>query len=80
MSGYKLVFSLLFSLFAVLSCAREDPFQSGRFIDLTHDFSSETIYWPTSEPFQLETVFRGDRKSTRLNSSHIQKSRMPSSA
>ena len=24
--------------------------------------------------------FRGDRKSTRLNSSHIQKSRMPSSA
>ena len=25
-------------------------------------------------------VFREDRKSTRLNSSHIQKSRMPSSA
>ena len=25
-------------------------------------------------------VFNGDRKSTRLNSSHIQKSRMPSSA
>ena len=59
MTGYKLVFSLLFSLVAVLSCARKDPFQSGRFIDLTHDFSSETIYWPTSEPFQLETVFRG---------------------
>ena len=26
------------------------------------------------------TVFHRDRKSTRLNSSHIQKSRMPSSA
>ena len=25
-------------------------------------------------------AFKGDRKSTRLNSSHIQKSRMPSSA
>ena len=25
-------------------------------------------------------MYRGDRKSTRLNSSHIQKSRMPSSA
>ena len=27
-----------------------------------------------------ESVLSGDRKSTRLNSSHIQKSRMPSSA
>src|SRR3990170_4908748 len=59
MTSYKLGFSLVFSLFVALSCTREDPFQSGRFIDLTHDFSSETIYWPTSEPFQLETVFRG---------------------
>ena len=28
----------------------------------------------------LTVIFKGDRKSTRLNSSHIQKSRMPSSA
>ena len=28
----------------------------------------------------LDAFFKGDRKSTRLNSSHIQKSRMPSSA
>ena len=27
-----------------------------------------------------QPLFAGDRKSTRLNSSHIQKSRMPSSA
>ena len=34
-----------------------------------------------SEGDQVEfEVTRGDRKSTRLNSSHIQKSRMPSSA
>jgi kynurenine formamidase len=25
-------------------------------IDLTHDFSSETIYWPTAKPFSLEIV------------------------
>ena len=31
-------------------------------------------------PAALECVLHGDRKSTRLNSSHIQKSRMPSSA
>ena len=29
---------------------------------------------------ELECTLIGDRKSTRLNSSHIQKSRMPSSA
>ena len=31
-------------------------------------------------PHVVETFEHGDRKSTRLNSSHIQKSRMPSSA
>ena len=30
--------------------------------------------------FDVEPDKKGDRKSTRLNSSHIQKSRMPSSA
>lgn len=28
-------------------------------IDLTHPFDSETIYWPTATSFQLETVHRG---------------------
>ena len=28
----------------------------GRWIDLSHDFSSETIYWPTAKPFALEVV------------------------
>ena len=37
---------------------------------------------PQGEPFTVAQIARreGDRKSTRLNSSHIQKSRMPSSA
>ena len=35
---------------------------------------------PVEEPKLRETVEAADRKSTRLNSSHIQKSRMPSSA
>ena len=34
----------------------------------------------SSATFRLSSSQRGDRKSTRLNSSHIQKSRMPSSA
>jgi kynurenine formamidase len=31
----------------------------GQWIDLSHAFSAETIYWPTSEPFKLETVSEG---------------------
>lgn len=31
----------------------------GRWIDLSHSFSDETVYWPTAEPFKLETVAAG---------------------
>jgi kynurenine formamidase len=30
--------------------------RDGHWIDLTHDFSSATIYWPTAKPFTLEVV------------------------
>lgn len=35
------------------------PFANGRWIDLTHEYSSETLYWPTSPLFTLDTVFVG---------------------
>ncbi len=31
----------------------------GRWVDLTHDFSEETIYWPTADKFKKTTVFEG---------------------
>ncbi len=31
----------------------------GQWIDLTHAYSEETIYWPTSEQFTKTTVFHG---------------------
>ena len=31
----------------------------GRWVDLTHPFSEETIYWPTANGFAKETVFEG---------------------
>jgi kynurenine formamidase len=34
-------------------------FPAGKWIDLSYDYSSETIYWPTAEPFALETVSAG---------------------
>ena len=30
-----------------------------KWIDLTHDFSAETIYWPTEKPFNLEVLSHG---------------------
>ena len=42
----------------LISC-HKDSFTGRNMIDLTHDFSSETIYWPTAEGFELKTVFKG---------------------
>ena len=39
----------------------------------TYDAATNTAWW-------VDILERGDRKSTRLNSSHSAKSRMPSSA
>jgi kynurenine formamidase len=34
-------------------------FPNGEWVDLSHDFSGDTIYWPTATPFKLETVSAG---------------------
>lgn len=54
----------LLALFLVLACrnrerqpaATSDLLGSGTWIDLSHDFSGETIYWPTATPFKLRVV------------------------
>ncbi|HEX6104370.1 MAG TPA: cyclase family protein [Gemmatimonadales bacterium] len=35
---------------------RPDLLTAGTWVDLSHDFSAETIYWPTARPFSLEVV------------------------
>ena len=48
---------------------------------LTRAEAEQVVGYTTKSGYTLETDGHGqDRKSTRLNSSHIQKSRMPSSA
>jgi kynurenine formamidase len=42
-----------------VDCKTNEPFSKGKWIDLSHEFSSETIYWPTAESFHLDTVFNG---------------------
>ena len=44
----------------VLSVATQNQFLQGQIVDLTHDFSRETIYWVTAKEFELDTVFYGD--------------------
>lgn len=44
---------------AISSFADSSDFLNGRWIDLTHEFSEETIYWPTAEQFKKTTVFQG---------------------
>lgn len=38
---------------------RNSVLTTGRLVDLTHAFDSQSVYWPTAEPFKLETDFEG---------------------
>lgn len=42
-----------------IAAGAANPFTGGRWIDLTHDFSEATLYWPTAQGFKLETEFHG---------------------
>ncbi len=42
-----------------IAIAQADNLPQGRWVDLTHDLSKETIYWPTAESFELTPVFEG---------------------
>ena len=53
----KIVSMGLFLIFAPGLLQAEWP--QGGLVDLTYEFSSETIYWPTAGSFELETVFAG---------------------
>jgi len=51
---------LVLTIFLFLSCDQpvKDPF-AGQWIDLSHDFGDDTIYWVTAEPFKRTTVAEG---------------------
>lgn len=51
---------LVFSLLCVTACSPDKDYAlNGQWIDLSHDFSAETIYWPTADGFEKTTVFEG---------------------
>jgi Putative cyclase len=45
--------------FVFTSSARAQDVSGGQWIDLTHPFNAETVYWPTAKTFEKETVFAG---------------------
>ncbi len=55
-----IVYILLVCLMSISCSLRTaSTFPAGRWVDLTHDFSEETLYWVTAEPFKRITVAEG---------------------
>lgn len=54
----KICLSFLLLVSVSSHSVAEDIF-NGQWIDLTHDFSEETIYWPTADTFKKTTVSHG---------------------
>ena len=62
MRPYTILPILLISIFAFLGCTPKQQaplFPKGTWVDLTHNFDENTIYWPTADDFRLDTVFAG---------------------
>lgn len=52
-------FQLVLLILGISFSASANDLFKGEWIDLSHDFSEETIYWPTAETFKKDTVFEG---------------------
>ncbi len=63
LKSFKMNKILFICLVFLISCNQKknstDLFASGKWIDLSYDFSDKTIYWPTAEGFKLDTAFEG---------------------
>ena len=54
----SLIFTILIAILAV-SCAKQNGFPDGEWIDLSYDFSEKTNYWTTEDGFKKEVVAEG---------------------
>jgi len=56
----KLFLSATFLLIITISSlTNAEDFFNGQWVDLTHEFSEDSIYWPTADTFKKTTVFSG---------------------
>lgn len=53
--------AIILTAILMAGCANQqtDIFSGGKWLDLSHDFSEDTIYWVTAEPFKRATVAEG---------------------
>lgn len=60
--SYRVVCACWFAV-ALGACSAPPGPRTGRFdgtlVDLSHDYSAESIFWPTAEPFRLDSVADG---------------------
>lgn len=59
MKSHFILFLICLLIFVVCTPVENPDWEDGRWIDLTHNFSEETLFWPTAETFQLDTVSAG---------------------
>ncbi len=59
--GYRNNITIISLLLFISACTIETrhKFPDGEWVDLSHDFSEQTVAWPTAEMFKFETVFEG---------------------
>ena len=50
----RILITVFLGVFALAGCAPRMEVPSGKFVDLTHSFDEQTIYWPTEKGFELE--------------------------
>lgn len=62
---------LLAAMAPVCTTADENnPWSGGHWIDLSHEFSEESLYWPTANRFKKETAFEGQTEGGYFYSSY----------
>ncbi len=54
-----LFFAAIIFCLSMCTTVEKYEWEDGEWIDLTYEFSDETLYWPTSSTFQFDTVFVG---------------------
>ena len=59
--------AFVYPIFAMLALLAWMPtpsyaggFPEGQWVDLSHDFADDTLYWPTADKFAKSTVFEGE--------------------
>jgi len=63
MKTHRYLFPVLLIVAAGCSHGNSNDWTDGIWVDLTHEYSEETLFWPTSSTFHLDTVFVGETEA-----------------